>query len=79
MLTKKLRKEYDAEARPTSLVLYYDRDRSNWEFLQPLVLEKAADVQIRFERSVFDSMWLFDVTIGEVLFYFSRSLAPIIN
>ena len=79
ILAKKLRKEYDPEARPASLVLYYDRYQSFWELLRPLVVENAADIEMIFEASAFDSMWLFDVTIGKVLFNFSRSRAPIIN
>lgn len=79
MLTKKLKKTYDPEARPASLVLYYANGPSFWELLRPLIAERAADIQIRFELSVFDSMWLFDATTGGVLFCFSRSLAPVIN
>jgi len=79
MLTKKLNKGYDPEARPASLLLYYASSRSPWEFLQPLVAAKAADIQARFERSGFDSMWLFDATTGGILFCFSQSLAPVIN
>ena len=79
MVTKKLKKMYDQEARPVSLVLYYANGPSFWELLRPLVAGKAADIQMMFESSVFDSMWLFDATTGGILFYFSRSFAPIIN
>jgi len=79
MLNKKLRKCYDPEARPISLLLYYASGPSFWEFLRPIIIEKARDIQAIFETGTFDNMWLFDVTQREVLFCFSKSSMHIIN
>jgi len=79
ILTKKLKKDYNLEARPASLLLYYARQSPFWRLLRPLVLAKAPNIQRIFEPSVFASVWLFDATTNEVLCSFSRSRAPIIN
>ena len=79
ILAKKLKKEYNPEARPVSLLLYYARQSSFWTLLRPLVLAKAPDIQKIFELSIFASVWLFDATTDEILCSFSRSRAPIVN
>ena len=73
MLTKKLNKVYNSQARPISLLLYYASSPSFWKYLQPIVREREEAIQMIFERSVFDSMWLFDAAKNEILCYFSRS------
>jgi hypothetical protein len=78
MLAKKLKKNYDPEARPVSLLLYYASGPSFWEFLRPIVAEKSAEVQTTLESSVFDSVFVFDAINDEILFRFSRSFAPVI-
>jgi hypothetical protein len=78
ILTKKLNKDYNQEARPASLLMYYARQSSFWALLRPLVLAKAPNIQGIFEPSVFASVWLFDATTNEVLCSFSRSRAPTI-
>lgn len=75
MLTKKLNKVYNLQARPLSLLLYYASSPSFWRHLQPIVSEIKEEIQMIFEASVFDSMWLFDATKYEILFYLSRSSA----
>jgi hypothetical protein len=79
MLTKKLGKNYDLEARPISLLLYYDRGPSFWEFLCPLIYQNTTDIQRVFDTGIFDNMWLFDATQRQVLFHLSRSLKPFIQ
>ncbi len=79
ILGKKLTKSYDSEARPISLLLYYNYDPIFWELLRPLVVEKMAEFRVRFESSIFDSIYLFDAANGRVLFDFSQSFAPIIT
>ena len=79
MLNKKLRKCYDPEARPISLLLYYASGPSFWEFLRPIIIEKTQDIQAIFEACAFENIWLFDVNQREVLFCFSKSSMPFIN
>lgn len=71
-LAKKLRKTYNPEARPRSLLLYYDRSDSFWEFLRPVVNEKATEIRnIFLDAGTFDQVFLFDVRQRNVLLYFS--------
>jgi hypothetical protein len=79
MLTKKLGKNYDPEAQPISLLLYYSSSPSFWKFLRPLVTEKAAHIQGMVESGIFDGIWLFDMTQREILFVFSKSSTPLIT
>ena len=68
MLTRKLGKTYNPEARPRSLLLYYDRSDSFWKFLCPVVKEKAAEIRESFfDNGTFDQIFLFDVMHRKVL------------
>src|SRR5665213_799887 len=60
IVTKKLRKAYNPAAKPLSLLLYYERDSPFWDFLQPLIQRRDAEIRTLFQASVFDFMWLFD-------------------
>lgn len=79
ILKKKLNKKYDPEAKPLSLLLYYERGSPSWELLEPLLMESKARVQATLEASVFDLVWLFDANDNNVLFSFSRSSGLIIR
>jgi hypothetical protein len=79
MLAKKLNKIYNSEARPVSLLLYYDRSPAFWHLQQSTIASQAIEIQTIFESSVFDSLCLFDATKGELLFQFARYSSPFIK
>jgi hypothetical protein len=79
MFNKKLNNSYNAQARPISLVLYYDYGPIFWKFLKPLVLQKTVEFRARFKSSIFESIYLYDATNQEVLLNFSRSFALVIT
>jgi hypothetical protein len=71
-LTKKLGKTYNPHARPRSLLLYYDQSESFWEFLSPVVNEKATEIRnIFLDANTFNQMFLFDARQRTVLLGFS--------
>lgn len=77
LLNKKLRKVYDPQARPLSLLLYYAYGPEYWRFLKPLIAQKAADLRSRFQASIFRSIYLYDAANQEVLLDFSQSFGPL--
>ena len=78
MILKKLGKRYDPEARPLSLLLYY-QSNPFWQQLGPLVDEKKADIQSALVASCFDHIWVFDMTRPQLLCGFARSALPSIR
>ena len=72
VLQKKLRKPYSSEARPRSLLLYYDQSPSCWGFLDPIVKERSAEIEtvLRAANS-FDHLFLFDLKERKSLTSFS--------
>jgi hypothetical protein len=79
ILNKKLNNDYDAQARPISLLLYYDYGPVFWKLLKPLVVQKAVEFRARFESSIYKSIYLYDAAELELLFDFSQSFAPVIT
>ena len=79
ILDKKLNNSCDAQARPISLLLYYDYGPTFWSLLKPLFVLKAVEFRARFESSIFDSIYLYDVNQQKILFDVSKSFAPIIK
>jgi hypothetical protein len=73
MLAKKVGKAYNPQARPISLLLYYDNVPSFWRFLRPLVSQRAEDLRDICRAGIFDSIYLFDLTEREVLCHFQDS------
>jgi len=66
--TKKLGKKYHPDARPMSLLLYYDRADSYWELLRPVFEQKAAEIRNSLlDSGTFDQVFLFDINRGEIL------------
>lgn len=72
MLTKKLNKRYNPDARPLALLLYYSTVRPFWEQVEPLIIQKRAAFREMLESSPFDYVWIFDAPSREVLFGFAR-------
>lgn len=72
LLIKKLSKQYDPEARPLALLLYYSAVGPFWEHVEPLMVQHRVVFQQMLERSPFDHVWIFDERNAEVLFAFSR-------
>jgi hypothetical protein len=79
MLTKKLGKKYNRNAKPLSLVLYYSTAGPFWDFLEPLIATKRDDLLALFEKSGFDHLWVFDATASEVCLTIARPSIIIAN
>jgi hypothetical protein len=71
-LSKKFGKTYNPDARPRSLLLYYDCSASYWKFLRPVVNEKVTEIgNLLRDSNTFNQVFLFDARLGEVLLNFS--------
>jgi hypothetical protein len=77
ILDKKLKKVYDPQARPLSLLLYYAYGPEFWRFLKPLVAQKAVELRSRFQASTFRSIYLYDAANQEILLDFSQCFGPV--
>lgn len=80
IFAKKLGKKYHPDARPMSLLLYYDQADSYWELLRPVFEEKATEVRNSFlDSSTFDQIFLFDMKRGEILRAFAAESLRVQN
>lgn len=65
---KKLKKTYNQNARPRSLLLYYDQCDSFSTFLLPIINKRLIEIRgALLAADTFDQIFLFDARKGEIL------------
>lgn len=72
IIRKKVKKTYDQQATPLSLLLYWERNAPSWMVIESFVKEREPEIRANFERSVFDHMGLFMGHENRVGFWLSK-------
>jgi hypothetical protein len=72
VLQNKARKGYEPEARPLSLLLYWERNAPPWSVVESLIRTREPEIRASFEGSAFDHLWLFMVNENHVPFSLSK-------
>lgn len=71
-VTKKLEKTYSPDARPRSLLLYYDQSESFWKHLLPVIDDHATQIRESFlTASTFDYLFVYDLRMNALLLFLS--------
>ena len=72
IIGKKMKKRYDPDSKPLSLVLYSERNSPPWDVLQPLIEERRSEIGVSFDSSEFDHLWLYLAHEGRIPFSLSK-------
>ncbi len=69
---KKLEKTYSPDARPRSLLLYYDRSESFWKHLLPVIKDHATQIrESLLAAGTFDYLFVYDLRMNALLLFLS--------
>jgi hypothetical protein len=72
IIQKKVRKRYDPQATPLSLLLYWQRNAPRWKVIESFVKEREPQIRANFQKSVFDHLWLFMGYESRIAFWLSK-------